>query len=63
MLAYSKEKEIVISGDLFYMHTMMKMRCSSYLKSNNSFDDTIPVGISEGKCSIDFRIIKARLKH
>ena len=31
------------------------------LPTQYSFDDTIPIGISGGKCSIDFRRIKARL--
>lgn len=33
-----------------------------YLPTQYSFDDTIPVGISGGKCSIDFSRIKKRLK-
>ena len=27
-----------------------------------SFDETVPVGISEGKCSVDFRRVKAVLE-
>jgi Uma2 family endonuclease len=57
MMAGVKEYWIV---DPKYKRVLVYLFEEDVLPTQYSFDDTIPVGISSGKCSIDFKEIKQK---